>query len=166
MIYLPDEIANDPGLLRAGVYGKAAFLDVMGYAAQQRTDGFVPSEYAKETKDRATGVAALEASGVLMAVVAGEECLADERAKGQDEVVRAAPYDGYWIASYLRWNITKEEGLKLSKDRSEAGKEGAKARERRAKERAAEEASAQAKAKQLLGRAQALAKQSSPVQYQ
>lgn len=125
---LPDTFAFSMKTVAAGNASVGCYCRLGSWAAESRSEGFVPTDIANMIGSRKE-LDALQRHGLLEAVAVGEVRFVTRRVgskKPDAEVVM--PADGFWMVDYLIHNLTRREGEALSDERRKAGREGGLAR--------------------------------------
>lgn len=124
-VRLEGGFTTHPKIAKVGLVGGWVFVEGMCYAAEHRTDGFLPVEAIPRLLTSLTGVAVIEDSrraGKLRRTKPADQIDWPARlvAAGLWEVVPG----GYQIHNYLQRNPSREELEDLSDTRREAGRRG------------------------------------------
>jgi len=114
-----------PKIARLGLIGGWVFVEGMCYAAEHRTDGFIPLEAVPRLLTAVSGVAVIEdsrKSGKLRRTKPADQVDWPARLVGVGlwEVVPG----GYQIHNYLKRNPTREELKHIESVRRESGRRG------------------------------------------
>lgn len=127
-VRLDDRLCLDAKIVAAGNAAVGAWIRALSWAAQQRTDGFVPAGVAVQFGS-AKELEAVTRSGLWRSVIEGDTHVVTGRRdpsgrRRLDNVVIVAPGPGYLIENYVKYNPSKAEGERLSEARREAGELG------------------------------------------